>query len=172
MLDGKLEIERFCNKDACLPLTEMIQLQAVHREMSSDQNPRKLLSWFNRRTGKIFCRHWTIRTPMKEHLQSRIISHRKHACLWSWSRMVRHFWSLILPPRLWLLLRCQNARGFWTNGARRNTGAPDGTRCRDITDTTHATAYSRPRTVERWNGTSGTPELRNDVYLDRVSAQL
>lgn len=71
-----------------------------------------------------------------------------------------------------LLLIHQNTRGFWTNNAHRNTRMPDGSRCRDITDTTHATAYSRARTVERWNGTSGTPELRNNIYLNRVSAQL
>lgn len=137
--------------------------------MSSHQNPRKRLSWFNRLGNKIFCKRYKhSRNHSKE-----ITSRWNHTWIcWQIRSIIESLRLLKLCRMFLLLLIHQDTRGFWTNNAHRNTRMPDGSRCRDITDTTHATAYSRARTVERWNGTSGTPELRNNIYLNRVSAQL
>lgn len=137
--------------------------------MSSHRNPRKRLSWFNR-SGNKMCKRYK---HSRNHFERDYFKVRSHVNTLTNSFDNRRCLRLLKLCRMFLLLLIhQNTRGFWTNNAHRNTRMPDGSRCRDITDTTHATAYSRARTVERWNGTSGTPELRNNIYLNRVSAQL
>lgn len=115
--------------------------------------------------NKIFCKRY-------KHSRKRLLQEMK-SHMNSFTNSFDNRIRLLKLCRMFLLMLIhQDTRGFWTNNAHRNTRMPDGSRCRDITDTTHATAYSRARTVERWNGTSGTPELRNDIPESRFSTTL
>lgn len=152
-----------------------MKLHTVMREMS-ERDPEKLLSLLNRSIFMSNRARWNSRyfRNSRNRLPTTMEPYKVHNVYKRWLAIAAIDTDVNTARFSTVLKVCSHEmhEDFERTTRVETARAPDGTRCRDITDTTHATAYSRAWTVERRNETSGTPELRSDVYLDRVSARL